>query len=110
MGSSSTYHSACLSGLCWFAFCWPLAFFHRPARRRRETATNFSRARNLVAWCIVPFDARKRGPEERAAMLARLQLPMLAYDYRAEHIPTVRRRDGGFAGQRHPAGGVVVPR
>ena len=43
---------------------------------------------NLVAWCIVPFDGKKRGPEERAAMLERLGLKRLAYDYRAEHIPT----------------------
>lgn len=47
----------------------------------------FSRT-NLVAWCIVPFDAKKRGPEERAAMLEKLQIKRLAYDYRAEHIPT----------------------
>ncbi|HUF61695.1 MAG TPA: TIM barrel protein [Verrucomicrobiales bacterium] len=43
---------------------------------------------NLVAWCVVPFDAKKRGPEERAAMLDRLGLRRLAYDWRAEHIPT----------------------
>jgi quinoprotein glucose dehydrogenase len=43
---------------------------------------------NLVAWCIVPFDAKKRGPEERASMLERLGFKLLAYDYRAEHIPT----------------------
>ena len=43
---------------------------------------------NLVAWCIVPFDARKRGPEERAVMLERLGFSLFAYDYRAEHIPT----------------------
>jgi hypothetical protein len=43
---------------------------------------------NLVAWCIVPFDAQQRGPEERAAMLKRLGIVQLAYDYRAEHIPT----------------------
>ena len=43
---------------------------------------------NLVAWCIVPFDAKKRGPEERAQMLKRLGLSRLAYDWRAEHIPT----------------------
>lgn len=42
---------------------------------------------NLVAWCIVPFDAKKRGPEERAQMLEKLGLRRLAYDYRAEHIP-----------------------
>ena len=43
---------------------------------------------NLVAWCIVPFDAKKRGPEERAAMMEQLGFKMFAYDYRAEHIPT----------------------
>ena len=43
---------------------------------------------NLVAWCIVPFDAKKRGPEERAAMLEQLGFKLFAYDYRAEHIPT----------------------
>jgi len=43
---------------------------------------------NLVAWCIVPFDGKKRGPEERAAMLERLGFTMFAYDYRAEHVPT----------------------
>ena len=43
---------------------------------------------NLVAWCIVPFDARKRGPEDRAAMLERLGIRRFAYDWRAEHVPT----------------------
>jgi len=43
---------------------------------------------NLVAWCIVPFDSKKRGPEERATMLEQLGFKMFAYDYRAEHIPT----------------------
>jgi sugar phosphate isomerase/epimerase len=43
---------------------------------------------NLLAWCIVPFDAKKRGPEERAAMLEKLGFRHFAYDYRAEHIPT----------------------
>ena len=42
---------------------------------------------NLVAWCIVPFDAKKRGPEERAAMMEKLGIHRFAYDYRAEHIP-----------------------
>jgi sugar phosphate isomerase/epimerase len=43
---------------------------------------------NLVAWCIVPFDARKRGPEERAVMLRRLGFKRFVYDWRAEHIPS----------------------
>jgi len=43
---------------------------------------------NLAAWCIVPFDSKKRGPEERAAMLEKLGIKKLAYDWRAEHVPT----------------------
>ena len=44
--------------------------------------------KNLVAWCIVPFDDRDRTPEERAAMLEGLGIKRYAYDYRAKHIPT----------------------
>jgi len=43
---------------------------------------------NLVAWCVVPFDAAKRGPEDRAEMLAALGFSRLAYDWRDEHLPT----------------------
>ncbi len=42
----------------------------------------------IHAWCIVPFDAAKRGPEQRAEMLARLGIRRLAYDWRAEQVPT----------------------
>jgi azurin len=43
---------------------------------------------NIMAWCIVPFDAKHRGPEERAQMLETLEIHRLAYDWRAEQIPT----------------------
>jgi len=43
---------------------------------------------NLAAWCVVPFDPKRRGPEERAQMLERLGITKLAYDWRPEHIPT----------------------
>ena len=43
---------------------------------------------NLVAWCIVPFDAKKRGPAERATMLKELGITRCAYDWREEHVPT----------------------
>ncbi len=43
---------------------------------------------NLVAWCIVPFDAAKRGPEERASMLQSLGITKVAYDWRDKDIPT----------------------
>src|SRR6516225_3535734 len=53
-----------------------------------ENAPDLFAKDNLMAWCIVPFDAKKRGPEERAAMLEKLGFKHFAYDYRAEHIPT----------------------
>ena len=43
---------------------------------------------NLVAWCVVPFDAKKRTPEQRAEMLHRLGVRRFAYDWRDEHLPT----------------------
>lgn len=58
-------------GLCGLAMAEPMEMFE---------------PRNLVAWCIVPFDAAKRGPEERAQMLERLGMRRLAYDWRARHI------------------------
>jgi len=43
---------------------------------------------NLWAWCIVPFDGKNRGPEERAIMLRKLGFQHFAYDWRATHLPT----------------------
>lgn len=43
---------------------------------------------NIVAWCIVPFDSKNRGPVERAEMLNSLGITKLAYDWRENHIPT----------------------
>jgi sugar phosphate isomerase/epimerase len=43
---------------------------------------------NLVAWCVVPFDAKNRGPEERAQMLIRLGFKRFAYDWRPVHVAT----------------------
>jgi hypothetical protein len=43
---------------------------------------------NLVAWCIVPFDANNRSPEARAEMVDRLGIKRVAYDWRQEHVPT----------------------
>ncbi|HEX6960453.1 MAG TPA: TIM barrel protein [Lacipirellula sp.] len=43
---------------------------------------------NLIAWCIVPFDAQQRMPRERAAMLRELGFKKFAYDWRAEHVPS----------------------
>ncbi len=43
---------------------------------------------NLAAWCVVPFDAKKRGPVERAEMLHRLGFQSFAYDWRAHDVPS----------------------
>lgn len=50
-------------------------------------ADNFHRDR-LVAWCIVPFDAKQRGPEARAEMVRGLGLSRMAYDWRDGNVPT----------------------
>lgn len=46
---------------------------------------------NLAAWCIVPFDAKKRSPEDRAAMVAKMGLKKVAYDWRQEHVVEFER-------------------
>lgn len=56
------------------------------ARSQTEAPDLFARS-NLVAWCIVPFDAKKRGPADRAELVQRLGLTAVAYDWRPEHVP-----------------------
>jgi sugar phosphate isomerase/epimerase len=54
----------------------------------RATGGSLWAHENLLAWCVVPFDANKRGPEQRAQMLNKLGFTQFAYDWREEHIPT----------------------
>ena len=42
--------------------------------------------KNLIAWCIVPFDSQNRTPEQRVAMLKRLNFSKYAYDWRHQHL------------------------
>ena len=66
-----------------------LAGSHQPISAQNKAGHTAIYARgNLIAWCIVPFDVKKRGPEERADMLNQLGITKLAYDWRDEHIPT----------------------
>jgi sugar phosphate isomerase/epimerase len=75
----------CLS--CCFVFAAYLA--PRPsAGDNGPVVPKFFARDNLIAWCIVPFDVKKRNPEERAAMLEKLGFKHFAYDWRTEHIPT----------------------
>ena len=56
--------------------------------KEAEKAGDVFAPANRFAWCIVPFDKAKRTPEQRAAMLEKLGIRGLAYDWRGEHIPT----------------------
>lgn len=53
-----------------------------------EPPKDLFRQDNLVAWCVVPFDSKDRGPAERVAMLKRLGIKRFAYDWREKHLPT----------------------
>ncbi len=83
--------------VCPAAFLFALAAFAStgfvpglPGRTAKaaDSADRLFARDNLIAWCIVPFDSKKRGPEERATMLEHLGFKHFAYDWRAEHIPT----------------------
>jgi (2Fe-2S) ferredoxin len=50
-------------------------------------AADLFEKQNLAAWCIVPYDGKKRGPDERAAMLKNIGLHKFVYDFRREHFP-----------------------
>jgi len=41
---------------------------------------------NLLAWGVVPFDAKQRAPEERAQMLAKLGFRSFGFNWREQHI------------------------
>ena len=66
-----------------FLLHWPLLSYSQQQTQKQ----NFSR-QEIVAWCIVPFDSKHRGPAERATMLNKLGITKLAYDWRDSHIPT----------------------
>lgn len=55
------------------------------------TAADLFDKQNLAAWCIVPFDAKKRTPEARAEMLAKMGIKKGAYDWRQEHVVEFER-------------------
>lgn len=55
---------------------------------KRNNAMLFSKS-NLLAWCIVPYDNKKRSSEERALMLKELGIASLAYDMREPDLPNM---------------------
>jgi hypothetical protein len=75
-------------GMCWVPGQQHARAAQAPSPDAADRVQRLFGSDNLVAWCIVPFDSKKRGPEERAAMLERLGFKHFAYDWRAEHVPT----------------------
>jgi hypothetical protein len=74
-----------LTTLCLFT----VAIFSTPsARLIAADAQSILDRQNIAALWIVPYDAKKRGSEERALMLKELGVTKLAYDWRAEHVNT----------------------
>lgn len=59
-----------------------------PGQNQVPAVDSVLRQDNLVAWCIVPFDAAQRTPAERAQMLQDLAIKRCAYDWREEHVPS----------------------
>lgn len=53
-----------------------------------QTGSGIYSKKNLIAWCIVPFDKPERTPEQRAKMLNDLGINKLAYDWREKHVPS----------------------
>ena len=49
------------------------------------------RSENLVPWCTVAFDSKKRSPEDRAQMIIDLGLKRSAYAWRKRHLPEFER-------------------
>ena len=58
---------------------------------RSEAPRDLFERKNLLAWCVVPFDGKNRGPEERVAVLKKLGFVHYAYDWRDQHLSTFER-------------------
>jgi sugar phosphate isomerase/epimerase len=76
----------CFSG--WIVLAAASARAEQPDATDRAPESSVFARENLVAWCIVPFDAARRNPQQRAEMLIRLGISRLAYDWRSHHVPT----------------------
>jgi sugar phosphate isomerase/epimerase len=64
-----------------------LAVFTGCQDKKQTKSAQMLAKENLIAWCIIPYDAPGRSPAERAEMLNELGISQLAYDYRDEHLP-----------------------
>ena len=65
-----------------------MAVYTRAEDKAAKSQGSIFEKQKLVAWCIVPFDSKMRGPAARAEMLVKLGIKRVAYDWRAKDIPT----------------------
>ncbi|MCB9873821.1 MAG: heme-binding domain-containing protein [Planctomycetaceae bacterium] len=77
----------CLGATFTLALWFATSSLRLTSAQEQPPLTNFAHDK-LVAWCIVPFDGKKRGSAERAAMLKDLGIKRVAYDWREEHVST----------------------
>lgn len=54
--------------------------------QKTSKGENLFSQKNLIAWCIVPFDNQNRTPQQRIEMLKRLNFSQYAYDWRPKHL------------------------
>ncbi len=59
------------------------------SQQKKNTAKPLFAKNNLVAWCIIPFDIKKRNAAERSAMLKKLGIQSFAYDWRTNDLPVM---------------------
>ena len=57
----------------------------------KPTAGANFKSENIVPWCTVAFDSKKRSPEERAQMIVDLGLKRSAYAWRERHLEEFER-------------------
>ena len=70
------------------ALLFTSAFVFPPQPVKRRNDMLFAKS-NLLAWCIVPYDSKKRNSEERAQMLDELGIRSIAYDMRDRDLPNM---------------------
>lgn len=63
-----------------------LASIHPASAQKQRGDQELFAQKNLVAWCIVPFDNQNRNPQQRIEMLKRLNFTQYAYDWRHQHL------------------------
>lgn len=62
------------------------SFLASDVRAQSKKSRRLFDQKNLIAWCIVPFDSKNRTPEQRVEMLKRLDFSQYAYDWRHQHL------------------------